>query len=239
VRKIAKFVLVLSALLFYVPAGAQNGNNGNKGRPWDQDTFLNALNHAAERFRTLTANLEFTKVTAVVDHKEVQSGRLYYRKDNRIKIEMTEPEPKEILFDGKRAQIYYPKMKQIQEFNLSKHKDMIEQFLLLGFGTKGDDLKDSYLITILGETQLYGRAALQVVLTPKDIKIRNSIHKIHIWFDLASWAPLQQKFFEVGGDYTTTRYTAVKVNVPRRRLNLKLSAPRGTTRVKPQGGASL
>lgn len=235
-RKIAQLVLVLSALLLYVSAGAQNGSTDHN---WDRKSFLNALDHAAERFRTLTADLEFTKVTAVVDHKEVQRGRLYYRKDNRIKIEIIEPEPREILFSGKKAEIYYPKMKQIQEFNLSKHKDMIEQFLLLGFGTKGNDLKDSYLITLLGETRLYGRAALQVELTPKDIKIRSNIHKIHIWFDLESWAPLQQKFFEVGGDYTITRYTNVKVNVPRSRLNLKLSAPRGTKRIKPQGGASL
>ncbi len=228
-KKQLKLALVLSTLQLCVTAGAQSRN---KNRVWDEKSFLNALNHAAERFRTLTAKLELTKVTAVVDHKETEIGRLYYRKRNRIKIEMTEPEPKEILFDGKKLQIYYPKMKQIQEFNLSKHKDMIEQFLLLGFGTKGDDLDDAYLITILGETRLYDRAALEVVLTPQD-------HKIHIWFDLESWAPLQQKFFEVGGDYTITRYTNVKVNVPRSRLHLKLSAPRGTKRIKPQGGASL
>lgn len=232
-KKQLKLALVLSTLLLCVTAGAQSRN---KNRVWNEKSFLNALNQAAERFRTLTAKLELTKVTAVVDHKETETGRLYYRKSNRIKIEMTEPEPKEILFDGKKVQIYYPKMKQIQEFNLSKHKGMIEQFLLLGFGTKGDDLKDSYLITVMGETRLHGRAALAVELTPKDRKIRNNVHKIHIWFDLASWVPLQQKFFEVGGDYTTTRYTDVIVNVPRSRLKLKLSAPRGTKRVKPPSG---
>ncbi|MBI2955987.1 MAG: outer membrane lipoprotein carrier protein LolA [Acidobacteria bacterium] len=192
------------------------------------------LNKAAEHFQTLTANLQFTKVTVVVDDKSTESGRLFYSKNRRMLIEMTNPEAKEILFTGNKAFIYYPKMAQIQEFDLSKHRALVEQFLLLGFGTKGDELKDSYLITVLGETKLEGQAVLQLELTPKDERIRNQIHKIHLWIDLASWVPIQQKFFEVGGDYLLTRYTEIKVNVPIASPRLQLSAPRGTRRVKPR-----
>lgn len=127
-------------------------------------------------------------------------------------------------------------MKQIQEFDLSKHRGLLEQFLLLGFGTRGDDLDDFYLIIVHGERRIDNRAVLEVELTPRDDKVRSNIHEIRIWFDLASWVPLQQKFMEYGGDNTTTRYTNVRVNVPISSKRLRLSAPRGTTRVKPQGG---
>lgn len=224
---------VLCALLLSPAAVAQNSN---RRRVWDKKTFIRALNDAAEGFRTLTADIAFTKVTVVVDHSETESGRLYVRKNGRIKIEMLEPEPKEILFSGRKAEIYYPNMKQIQEFNLSKHRGMLEQFLLLGFGTRGDDLDDAYLIQVHGETRIDNRPALEVELTPRDDKIRSNIHEIRIWFDMASWVPLKQKFFEFGGDNTTTRYTNVKVNIPIPARKLRLTAPRGTTRIKPQNG---
>ncbi len=220
--------MLLLCLVVCLPAAGQS-------RAWSEERLVEQLNKASDAFQTLTASLEHTKVTAVVDHKEVETGRLYYSKNRRVKIEMSNPEPKEILFSGNKAEIYYPKMGQIQEFDLKKHRALVEQFLLLGFGTKGDDLKDAYLITVLGETRLEGHsnAVLQVELTPKDERIRNQIHKIELWFDMASWVPVQQKFSEVGGDYFQTRYTEIKVNV-RLGKNLALTAPSNTTRVKPR-----
>ena len=192
------------------------------------------LNKTAERFQTLTANLQFTKVTAVVDDRSTESGRLYFTKKGRILLDFLNPEPKEVLFTGNKAQIYYPKMSQIQEYDLGKHRAMVEQYLLLGFGTPWDHLKDSYLIAIMGETKLDGRAALQLELTPKDERLRNQIHKIHLWIDMASWLPVQQKFFEVGGDYFETRYSEMKINVAIAASKQRLSAPRGTKVVKPR-----
>ncbi len=225
-----KGALLVLSLLVSLNAGAQR-----KPRAWSEKTLVQRLNRSADHFTTLTAKLEYTKLTAVVDHTEVQTGQLYYRKNHRrILIEFLQPEKKEILFRDNKAEIYYPKMKQIQEFDLSKHRDFIDQFLLLGFGTKGDDLKKAYLITVLGETRLGANAVLLVELTPKDERIRTQIHRILLWFDLASWVPVQQKFFEVGGDSLTTRYTEVKVGVRIPRAKLSLSAPRDTKRVKPR-----
>jgi len=203
---------------------------------WTEAMLIERLNQANEQFRTLTASLQFTKVTAVVNDTSTESGRLYYSKNRRVLIEMLNPEPKEILFTGNKALLYYPKMKQIQEYDLEKHRAMVEQFLLLGFGTKGDDLKDAYLITVLGEATLtgYPNPVLHIELTPKDERIRNNFHKIQLWLDMASWVPVQQKFFEVGNDHLTTRYTEVKVNVEIPRSKLNLSAPKNTQRVKPR-----
>lgn len=207
-----------------------------QSHPWTEKRLVERLNQASKSFRTLTASLEYTKVTVVVDHKSIETGQLYYSKNNRVLIELHNPEPKKILFSDNKAEIYYPKMSQIQEFDLRKHRALVEQFLLLGFGSKGNDLKDSYLITVLGETKLAGNPnpVLQVELTPKDERIRNQIHKIQIWLDMASWVPVQQKFFEVGGDFLMTRYTNIKVNVRLSRSKLRLNAPRGTARVKPR-----
>ena len=226
-RTAAKLGLLLCAVLVSLGAAAQN-------RAWTEQRVLQQLNQSAEGFQTLTANLQFTKVTVVVNDTSTESGRLYFNKKGRILIEFLNPEPKEVLFSGNKAQIYFPKLSQIQEFDLGKHRAMVEQYLLLGFGTKGDDLKDNYLIAILGETKLDGRAVLQLELTPKDERLRNQIHKLHLWIDLASWLPVQQKFFEVGGDYFETKYTEQKINANIPASKQRLSAPKGTKVVKPR-----
>ena len=230
VRTATKAVLLVVCLLAPAALPAQKSK-------WTQEKLVERLNQAHDSFRTLTAALQYTKVTVVVDDKSVETGRLYYSKDNRVLIEMLNPEPKEVLFTGNKAFIYLPKMSQIQEFDLAKHRALIEKFLLLGFGSKGDDLKDAYLIALLGETSLeeHPNPVLQVELTPKDERVRNQIHKIQLWFDMASWVPIQQKFFEVGGDYLMARYSEVKINVDIPRAKLALSAPRGTPRLKPRG----
>jgi outer membrane lipoprotein-sorting protein len=89
---------------------------------------------------------------------------------------------------------------------------------------------------VLGEVSLngYPNPVLHVELTPKDERIRNNIHKIQLWLDMASWVPVQQKFFEVGGDYLMTRYSEVKVNIDIPRSKLNLSASKDTKRVKPR-----
>lgn len=227
-RIVSQLGLLCLGLLLALGAEAQ-------ARRWSEEMLVERLNQSADNFKTLTAKIDYTKVTVVVDDKSTETGRLYYSKNRRVLIEMLNPERKEILFTGNKAQIYYPKMGQIQEFDLKKHRALVEQFLLLGFGTKGNDLKDAYLITVLGETKVERNPnpVLHVKLTPKDERIRNQIHEIQLWFDMASWVPVQQKFFEVGGDYLITRYTEVKVNV-RPSRSLRLSAPRGTPTIKPR-----
>lgn len=227
VRTLFPFAAVVACLLLAPAVSAQT-------RTWTEPLLIERLNQAADRFKTLTATLQYTKFTQVVDDKSTESGRLTYSENRRILIEMLNPEPKEILFTGSKAYLYYPKMAQIQEFDLDKHRSLVEQFLLLGFGTSGDKLRDSYLITVLGEAKLDNRAVLQVELTPKDERIRQQIHKIHLWLDLASWLPVQQKFFEVGGDYLMAQYSDIKVNVPIPVAKQRLSAPRGTKTVKPR-----
>ncbi|MFQ5817486.1 MAG: outer membrane lipoprotein carrier protein LolA [Terriglobia bacterium] len=224
-----RLALLVCLLAFGTALAAQTA------RRWESEAIVKRLNDAAKHFRTVTAKLAYTKVTVVVDDKSTQEGKIYYRKNGHILIDILRPEPKKILFRGDKLEIFYPKMNQIQEFNLSKHRGLVEQFLSLGFGTSGDDLKKAYLLTVLGETKLDGRTVLQLELTPKDERVRNQIHKIHLWFDLASWAPVQQKFFEVGGDYGTTRYTNIKVNIPIPRSRLRLNAPKNVSRVKPRG----
>ena len=99
------------------------------------------MNDAAKRLKSLSANLEYTKVTVLVNDKSTEEGRLFFRKSKtpEIRIEMQQPESKVIVFKKNKAEIYLPKINQVQEYNLEQKSGLVEDFLLLGFGSETEN----------------------------------------------------------------------------------------------------
>jgi outer membrane lipoprotein-sorting protein len=159
------------------------------------------------------------------------------RRDDKMRIDLVQPNPRTILRDGDDLSIYNPAAKQVEEYNLGKHRALVDQFLLLGFGTSGKELNKSFLVTVQGEETLDKKKVLLLELTPKSDDVRNQVSKIHLWVDQATWIPIQQKFFETGsGDYFVVHYTNIVRNVRLPDSHFKAHWPKGTTKVKgPQG----
>ncbi len=210
------------------PAAAQ------KPAPWTLDAVLKQLDAEAKTFRALTTQLERTKVTVVVNDRSVESGTLAVRKDDKMRIDLTNPDPKTILRDGDRLYVFHPRIKRVEEYDLGKHRALLEQFLLLGFGTSGGDLKKGYLVTLQGEVALDRKRTILLELTPKSEKVRNNIAKIHIWIDPGTWLPVQQKFFETGSqDYFEIKYTNLVRNPKLPDSQFRARWPKDVTRIKP------
>jgi outer membrane lipoprotein-sorting protein len=202
---------------------------------WTLENVLKQMDVQAANFRSLTADLERTKVTVVVNDKSTESGRILVRYDDKMRIELTQPDPRTILRNGDNFYIYNPKIRRVEEYNLGKKKSVVDQFLLLGFGTSGNSLKQSYLITLQGEEALDGRKVLLLELVPKADEVRQQLSRIQLWLDESSWLPVQQQFFETGsGDYFIIRYKNMARNVRISDNEFKPRWPRGTTRIQPQ-----
>jgi outer membrane lipoprotein-sorting protein len=200
------------------------------------EEVLKQVDRQAKAFESLTANVERTKVTVVVDDHSTESGQMQVRRDDKMRIELTAPDPRTILRDGDHLFVYTPKIHQVEEYDLSKHRDLIDQFLLLGFGTSAESLKRGYLITVEGEETMGGEKVVRLELTPKSEEVRRQISKIELWLDQSNWLPAQQKFYETGSeDYFVIRYTNFARNVPLPDSRFKPHFPGGVTRVKPQG----
>jgi len=158
------------------------------------------------------------------------------RRDDKMRIDLVSPDPRTILRDGDHLYVYTPKIHQVEEYDLAKHRTLVDQFLLLGFGTSADSLRKSYLLTVEGEESLGNQKVVRLELTPKSDDVRNQISKIELWLDEATWLPAQQKFYETGtADYFIIRYTNVARNVPLSDARFRPRWPAGVARVKPQG----
>jgi outer membrane lipoprotein-sorting protein len=226
---------LVAVLLTPLPSGAGTPFPRKGKVPPDLSEILSRMDDAGRRLRSLTANLEYTKVTVLVNDKSTEEGRLFLSKGNKgkgqeIRVEMQQPESKVILFKNNKAEIYLPKINQIQEYNLQQKTGLVEEFLLLGFGAETGDLTKSYNVKYLKEEELGGETTAVLELVPRKQSVAAQLTKIQMWVSEDSWMPAQQQFFEPGGDYMIARYTAIKVN---------LKFPPSTFDIPPSAGAKV
>src|SRR5271156_820896 len=222
--------LVLCAIC----AGSWTAASQSKGT-WTLETVLRQLDMQSKTFHSLSADVERTKVTVVVNDHSTETGSLLVRGDKML-LQMKVPDARTILRTGDNLYVYTPGLNRVEEYNLEKNRTMVDQFLRLGFGTSGKELQKSYLITLLGEPTLDDRKTVELELTPKSGDVRNQISKIQIWFDESSWLPVQQQFNETGsGDYFTVRYSKIIRNPSIGESQFKPHWPKNTEKSRPQG----
>jgi outer membrane lipoprotein-sorting protein len=216
-------------------AGAFRARAAQTNTSWTIEGVLAMMDKSAQDFRTLTADIEHLKYTAVVKDTSTETGHIFVRRDDKMRIEIVKPDSRTILRTGDSLFVYTPKINRVEEYNLGKNRSMIDQYVRLGFGTRSEDLKKSYRVTVLGEEELDHKKTVILELTPKSDQVRSQIAKIQMWIDEASWLPIEQKFFEAGsGDYVIFHYTSVMKNLKIGDAKFKQDWPKGVNRVKPR-----
>jgi outer membrane lipoprotein-sorting protein len=226
----ATSAVISSGALNYSARAANAAQNGAS-----LESVLKQLDAQAAGFRSLTADLDRTKVTVVVNDKSTESGQISVRSDDKMRIEVTQPDARTILRNGNEFYIYNPKIHRVEEYDLGNKKSVVDQFLLLGFGTSGSSLKESYNITEQGEETLDNRKVVRLELLPKTDEVKKQLSKIQLWLDESTWLPVQQQFFETGsGDYFIIHYRNIKRNVHIPDDEFKPHWPHGTTKVQPR-----
>ena len=192
------------------------------------------MDRSAKDFRSLTADIQDVKYTAVVKDTSTETGQIWVRHDQKMRIEITKPEARTILRTGDSLYIYNPKINRVDEYDLGKNRAVVDQYIRLGFGTRSEDLKKSYVVAMTGEEEFDHRRTVVLELTPKSERLRAQISKIQMWIDEASWMPLQQKFYETGSeDYILFHYTNLMKNLKINEAKFKQDWPKDVTREKP------
>jgi outer membrane lipoprotein-sorting protein len=172
----------------------------------------------------------------VVKDSSTESGQIFVRRDDKMRIDFLKPDPRTILRSGDSLFVFTPKINRVEEYNIGKHRSVADQYLALGFGTKGETLKKNYVVTLIGEEEFDNRKTVVLELTPKSDQARAQISRIRMWIDEASWLPVQQKFFETGSDdYFLSHYTHVMKNLKLGDGKFKPDWPKSVKVEKPRG----
>ncbi len=187
--------------------------------------------------RQVTAHFDKITYTAVLKDSSQESGTLWVKRSGRtllMRSEVQQPEPYSAAFEGATVQKYFPKLKTVQVFDLSSYRGLVDQFMLLGFGSSGKELLKSYSVSVGGQETIASRACTRLELVPKSQKARDQFSKIELWIPLDAGYPVQQKLWQPGGDYYLVKYSDIKLNpgLPDEAFRLKL--PPGVTKEYPQ-----
>ncbi len=219
-------MLLLGFLLAGVAGTLQSEESGTRSAG-SLEAALAGMDRAAAGFTGVTADLDYTKVTVIVDDHSTDRGTVAFAKKNgesRVMLAFQEPAEKFVLFEGNKVSLYRPRIAEVEEYEIGSRQGLVEQFLLLGFGTPGSELQKSYQVTWHGEDSLDGERVVHLELVPKSGQAAARLTKIELWLSPDNWQPLQQKFWEPSGDYMIARYTNLKLNanIPDRTFRLPL-----------------
>jgi outer membrane lipoprotein-sorting protein len=202
------------------------------------DDVLGQMDQSSGKFTGLSANLTRVTYTKVIDEKTTESGTILLKKQGpkalQVLIEIAKPDLKTVSFKGNKAEIFYPKIKTVQEYDVGKQRGLVDQFMLVGFGTPGKDLKANYSIKYAGEETVSGQHTNKLELTPKSGQWSDKLRKLELWMADSGAYPVQQKFIQPSGDYYLFTYSSVKLNPQLTDQDLKLQLPKGVKRERVQ-----
>jgi hypothetical protein len=162
------------------------GNSQNKDS--DLNRVLAVLDHTSESFHSVQA--EFVSDTfqkASEDHIR-DSGKLFFRRsEHKLEIAIDQnPQDsshhqKVVLEDGN-AKIYHFRSKAMEEHSSGDDRAEFEQYLSLGFGGSGSELKREFDVRYAGAESISGRATYKLELTPKSNKVRDMFNLYAVGF---------------------------------------------------------
>jgi outer membrane lipoprotein-sorting protein len=195
------------------------------------DSAIKQLDRQGSDMESVLAEVSLDYGTSADTAGNVKSGRIYIGRDGKFRINASDPAGVAVLLEGRTVHYYNQTLARVDEYNLSKHPNRMEQFIPLGFSTTGGDLEREYLVTFLGEDTVGDRRVLGIELTPKDDDLRAIVSKIQIYVDQASWLPARQ-IMSRGNETLTVNYSGTARNLALNPDLFKDDWPKGTQKIR-------
>jgi outer membrane lipoprotein-sorting protein len=220
--------LIAAFLLFTAAASAQSL----------ESTYAH-MDSLAKGFRGMTGDVKRIIFTYFAKDTDESSGRIsIYRpapQDLRMLVEFTKPEERSVAFAKNKAQMYYPKANLVQEYNLGKQARLVDQFLLLGFGTSSTDLRKSYNIKYIEMATIDGNNTDHVFLEPKAAEAKDAVRGIDLWIAQPGGYPVRMKVLQPSRDTMEFQYSNLKINPTSvTEASVRLKLPKGVKKETPQ-----
>jgi len=199
---------------------------------------LARMDEAAAKFKGLQADMQKIAHTAVINEDTVEAGTIAVKRlkpyDIRVRIDFQSPNPRQVAIAGVKGAMYYPGINTVQEYDLGKSRSLVEQFMLLGFGSNSKDLKSAYSIGLGGPDTVAGQKTTRLELIPKSQDVLEHLKRVDLWISDTMGIAVQQKLYEPGGDYLLTTYTNIKLRLNLPDSEVKLDLPKSVKREYPQ-----
>ncbi len=202
------------------------------------DDAFARMDKTAQQFKTVEADIKRVDHTAIVNEDATDSGIIRVQREKkdelRMLIDFKGPDGKMVSLEGSSASVFYPKINTAQVYNIGTKKDLVEQFLLLGFGASSEEIKAAYNVNFSGVETIGGQQTWHLLLMPKGSDVSRQLKSAELWISQKDGLPLQQKVLFSNGDYWLVTYSNLKFNPKLSDESLKLKLPKGAVVEHPQ-----
>jgi outer membrane lipoprotein-sorting protein len=202
--------------------------------------ILTRMDQAAVKFRSFSAATKRIEYTAVLDDKKEENGVMRMKKGKGGMMGVvifSDPDPRTYYFSGKTLEIYLPGTNSVEIYDAGKHTSVVDEIILLGFGTSGAELRKNYEVTLVGPETVNGVPTTKLQLVPKTAEVRQYAGKIELWIPEGDSSPIQEKLIPPppSKDYNLILFSDRKINNPALSdADFSLKLPAGVKKVYPQ-----
>src|ERR1035438_7778747 len=191
------------------------------------------IDAAALKFRALAANIRRVHHEEVIHEEDVQTGTIKVKrqkpKEIAVRLDIQGTNPQQAVVNGSTARVFYPNNPgEIQEYQLGRHKSLVDQYMALGFGGTSSDLRAAYVVKLGGEETVAGEATTRLELTPRSPELLDAWGRIDLWISDKSGYAVQQKLYEKAKNYLLITYTNIEPNPTIPDSVFHLDVPKGT-----------
>jgi outer membrane lipoprotein-sorting protein len=208
-------------ILAVIPAPAQQAS-----------IILARLDRFAPTFTAARAAIRSVNHTAVINEDETELGVLAVKKYGpgklRFRVDFNGENAFTVVLGDQLAEVYHPKIDEIQEYDIRKYRDIAQKMFLLGFGTAGRELAANFEIRDVRSENVESQGSTHLELVPKSADVRRQLAKVELWISDKNACPLQQKFWYPDASFRTVTFSGLQINpnLPSSTFDLPKSAKR-------------
>lgn len=209
-RKEMKFILLVITLYFLMPHQTVGVE------PLKADEVVQRLREIREKTMDFSADLLQEKKLSLLKEKVISRGRIRYKKPDHFFIEFFQPEPSQMVFDGKTLLLYFKEEKVAERYCVQANP-MVEKYFLFS--------KDPFQEKLARWNITEDRESILVMeILPREEEA--IFVKTRLWISKKDWAVVGMEMVEKNGDTTLLRYSNYRVNMGLTEKDFQIQLPK-------------
>lgn len=196
----------LILILFSLTALTLFSQNNKEIPVKDPAKLIEQLNLVSQQTNTITADFTQEKEMSFLEEKVISSGKFYYKKENQLKWEYTEPFTYAIILNGDRIRIIDEGKKK--DFDAGSNRMFMEISKVMTGMVNGTLLTSEQFTTSWTETEGF----YQAELIPNGTTLKDYLLRIELKVNKQDYTVEELKMFEKSGDYTRVTFRNKKLN---------------------------
>ena len=200
----------------------------------DIDSVLMEIEKANSAFKTLKANIVYTRTITLLESTETSQGEMSYKKPKKLYLKFYPPRNEINIMDGKYVWVYHPAEKQVEKYEMNHGKQSSQgmSFFEFGYGESVSAAKKDYKITLQDTKEDDKKRHYILDLKPNDPNSQYS--DIRLWVEEGFWLPGKIELYESGGEVVNIiELKDIKLNKGMSDKLFIFDVPRGIEVIEP------